>query len=149
MTAPQPSLSLTIQLSEEQLGFLAYLYPNDDPEVALIKLLERARNRAIRRAEQQVRVLHPGQEEAEGEQEKSSEYPVSQVDNVAENPIGELQELCQKQRISLPSYEFEALPDGFRCTAQAMGLKGTGEGASKKVAKVRAAKELLGVIGHS
>lgn len=60
MTTPQPTLNLTIRLTPEQLGFFAYLYPNDDFEDALIKLLERARNQAIRRAEQQVRVLHPG-----------------------------------------------------------------------------------------
>lgn len=83
------------------LGFLAYLYPNTDPEDALIKLLDLARNRAIRRAEQQVRVLHPGQEEAEG-QEESPEEPVSLAGDVMENPIGELQELCQRQQISMP-----------------------------------------------
>lgn len=113
MTAPQSFLSLTIRLSEEQLGFLAYLYPNDDPEDALIKLLEQARNRAIRRAGQQVRVLHHGQEEAKGEQEVSPEETISLVSDVMENPIGELQEPCQKQRISLPQYEFEELPEAL------------------------------------
>ena len=90
-----------------------------------------------------MRVLRPGQEEAKGEQAITPEEPISQVADELENPIGELQELCQKQQISLPSYEFELIPEGFRCTAQAMGLKGTGEGVSKKVAKVRAAEALL------
>ena len=134
MTAPQPSLNLTILLTSEQLGFLAYLYPNDDLEEALIKLLDRARNRAIRKADQQVRVLHPDQELEDG-QETSPEEPVSQSSEELVNPIGTLQELCQKQRISLPRYEFEPIPDGFRCTVLAMGLEGTGEGLSKKVAK--------------
>lgn len=145
MTTPHLSLNLTIRLTPEQLGYLAYAFPNDDPEEALIKLLDRARNRAISRAEQQVHVLYPGQEAEEG-QEISPEQPISQVADELENPIGTLQELCQKQQISLPSYEFEALPEGFRCTVQAVGLKGTGEGVSKKVAKVRAAEELLGEI---
>lgn len=35
MTTPKPSLSLTIRLTPEQIGFLAYLYPNEDPEDAL------------------------------------------------------------------------------------------------------------------
>ncbi|KAI9129050.1 double-stranded RNA binding motif domain-containing protein [Acaryochloris sp. CCMEE 5410] len=148
MTTPHLSFSLTIRLTSEQLGFLAYLYPNDDPEDALIKLLERARNRAIRKAEQQVHVLYPGQEAEEG-QDISPEQPISQVDDRVENPIGELQELCQRQQVSLPNYEFEALPEGFFCTVQAVGLKGTGEGPSKKMAKMEAARELLGVIGGS
>lgn len=143
MPTTQPASSLTIRLTPEQLGFLAYAFPNEDPEEALLKLLERARNRAISRAEQQVRVLYTGQEEAEGEQEISPEQPVSQVVDEVDNPIGELQELCQKQQISLPRYEFELIPEGFRCTVEAMGMKGTGEGASKKMAKTEAARELL------
>ncbi len=143
MTAPRHAFNLSIHLTPEQLEFLAYAFPNDDPEEALIKLLERVRNRAIRRAEHRVRVLHPGQEEAEGEQEKSPEQPISQVVDEIDNPIGELQELCQKQQTSLPRYEFEPIPEGFRCTAQAMGLKGTGEGPSKKVAKVMASMGVL------
>ena len=62
MPTPQPISSLTIHLTPEHLGFLAHLYPNDDPEDALIKLLDSARHRAIRRAEQQVRVLNLDQE---------------------------------------------------------------------------------------
>ena len=50
-------VNLNLHLTQEQLGFLAYLYLNPDPEDALIKLLDRARSRAIRRAEQQVHVL--------------------------------------------------------------------------------------------
>lgn len=146
MTASQPSLSLTISLTQEQLGFLAYAFPNEDPEDALIKLLERARNRAIRGAEQQVHVLRPGQE-AEECQELSVEQPISQVSDVTDNPIGELQELCQKQQISMPVYEFEELTEGFRCIVLAMGLQGVGEGVSKKVAKMGAAKGLLEEVG--
>lgn len=41
MTAPRPSLSLTVSLTVDQIGFLAYFYPNDGPEDSLIKLLER------------------------------------------------------------------------------------------------------------
>lgn len=72
MPIPQPISSLTIHLTPEHLGFLAYLYPNEDPEDALIDLLDSARSRAIHRAEQQVRVLYPGQEKAEGRQLKRS-----------------------------------------------------------------------------
>lgn len=92
MPSPQPTSSLTIHLTPEHLGFLAYLYPNDDPEDALIKFLDRARDRAIRRAEQQVRVLHPGK----GDVEEDQEEPVSLSGGVIENPIGGLQELCQR-----------------------------------------------------
>ncbi len=64
MPTPQPIPSLTIHLTPEHLGFLAHLYPNIDPEDALIKLLDSARNRAIRKAKQQVKVLHPGKKVA-------------------------------------------------------------------------------------
>lgn len=143
MPTPQSTSDLTISLSQEQLGFLAYLYPNVDPEDALLKLLDRARNQAIHRAEQQVRVLHPGQDEAE-DQEKNPEAPISSVNDVAENPIGELQELCQRQQISMPIYEFEETSEGFHCKVLAMGLEGVGEGTSKKEAKAEAAKGVLG-----
>ncbi|UJB73073.1 RNA-binding protein (plasmid) [Acaryochloris sp. 'Moss Beach'] len=139
----QHSHNLTIQLTEDHLGFLAYVYPNEDPEDALIKLLEHARKQAIRQAEKQVRVTHLDQE-AEENQDKTPEKPVSQGDDGVENPIGELQELCQRQQISMPRYEFETIPEGFRCMVLAMGLEGVGEGRSKKEAKVRAAKRLLG-----
>ena len=146
MTAPQPSISLTIHLTQEQLGFLAYEFPNKDPEDALIKLLDRVRSRAIRRAEQQVHVLHPGQEEEEYQEEKP-EIPGRQVQDEVGNPIGELQELCQRQQISMPVYEFEELTEGFRCTVNAMGLQRVGEGRSKKEAKVGAVRGLLeGVV---
>ncbi|QUY45715.1 double-stranded RNA binding motif domain-containing protein [Acaryochloris marina] len=141
----QPISSLTIHLTPEHLGFLAYLYPNDDPEDALIKFLDCARNRAILRAEQQVRVLHPGQEEAE-DLEEDPEEPMSLPGDVVENPIGALQELCQRQQISMPRYEFEVIPEGFRCAVRAMGIEGIGEGPSKKQAKVKAAGELLGLL---
>ncbi|MGR3280435.1 double-stranded RNA binding motif domain-containing protein, partial [Acaryochloris marina NIES-2412] len=123
------------------LGFLAYLYPNEDPEIAIIKLLDRTRNRAIRQAEQQVHVLHPGQEKTE-DQEADPEELVSLSGDVVENPIGTLQELCQRQQISIPRYEFETIPEGFRCSVQAMSLRGVGEGRSKKEAKVKAAGAL-------
>ncbi|MGR3279680.1 double-stranded RNA binding motif domain-containing protein [Acaryochloris marina NIES-2412] len=90
-----------------------------------------------------MRVLHPGQGEAE-DQEEDQEAPVSLVGGVVENPIGELQELCQRQQISMPRYEFEVIPEGFRCTVQAMGLQGVGEGRSKRQAKMGAAEALLG-----
>ncbi|ABW31569.1 double-stranded RNA binding motif domain-containing protein [Acaryochloris marina] len=143
MPTPQPISSLTIHLTSEHLGFLAYLYPKEDPEDALIKLLDSARTRAIRRAEQQVRVLHLDQEEPEAPEEDPEE-PVNLSGDVVENPIGTLQELCQRQQISMPSYEFETIPEGFRCSVQAMGLRGVGEGVSKKKAKMGAARKLLG-----
>lgn len=146
MSTPQRPSNLTIRLTQEQLGFLAYRYPNEDPEDALLKLLERARNRAIRKAEQQVRVLHLDQEKVE-DQEEDPEEPVSLSGDVVENPIGALQELCQRQQISMPRYEFEVLPEGFRCSVHAMGLEGVGEGRSKKEAKVGAAAELLEMVG--
>ncbi|WP_235111789.1 putative dsRNA-binding protein [Acaryochloris sp. 'Moss Beach'] len=71
------------------------------------------------------------------------------VSNLSIGPIGELQELCQRQQISMPAYEFEDLPEGFRCIVRAMGLEGVGEGPSKKQAKVGAAVRVLESIRKS
>lgn len=43
----------------------------------------------------------------------------------------------------MPRYEFEVIPEGFRCAVRAMGLRGVGEGRSKKEAKVRAAEGIV------
>ncbi|ABW33207.1 double-stranded RNA binding motif domain-containing protein [Acaryochloris marina] len=141
----QHSHNLNIHITEEQIGFLAYLFPNDDPEDALVKLLERARKQAIRQAEKQIRVLHLGQESEENQGE-IPEKPISQGDDWVENPIGQLQELCQKQQITLPRYGFSERPNGFSCNVQAMGLQENGEGSSKQEAKTKAARELLSKI---
>ncbi|WP_315876989.1 double-stranded RNA binding motif domain-containing protein [Acaryochloris sp. 'Moss Beach'] len=72
--------------------------------------------------------------------------PVNLSSDVVENPIGELQELCQRQQISLPRYEFSEIPEGFACAVQTMGLQGNGEGPSKKDAKTEAAGRLLELV---
>ncbi|NJK54434.1 MAG: RNA-binding protein, partial [Leptolyngbyaceae cyanobacterium SU_3_3] len=45
-------------------------------------------------------------------------------------------------------YEFEILPNGFRCTVRALGLTAVGEGPAKKMAKAEAAMGVL-EIGKS
>jgi hypothetical protein len=40
MTLAVSPLHLTVQITEAQLGYLSYLYPDEDPEEALVKLLE-------------------------------------------------------------------------------------------------------------
>ncbi|WP_366524940.1 hypothetical protein [Acaryochloris sp. IP29b_bin.137] len=60
MFAPQTTSRLIIHITEEQLGFLAHLFPNEDLEDALINLLERARRQAIRQAEKPyIRAKNP------------------------------------------------------------------------------------------
>ena len=93
-----------------------------------------------------MRVLRLDQGEVEGPEE-TPETLVSQAGAAVENPIGELQELCQRQQISMPLYEFEEISEGFRCRVRAMGLRGTGEGRSKKEAKVVAAVGVLELVG--
>jgi chromosome partitioning protein len=58
MSHAVPNILLTIQINEAQLGYLSSLYPEEDPEEALVKFLECDRLRALRRAERKVRVLH-------------------------------------------------------------------------------------------
>ena len=40
MTFAASPIHLTIQITEAQLGYLSFLYPEEDPEEALVKLLE-------------------------------------------------------------------------------------------------------------
>jgi hypothetical protein len=58
MTLSASPIHLTVCLTEAQLGYLFYLYPDEDPEEALVKLLEGDRLRALSSAERDVRVLY-------------------------------------------------------------------------------------------
>jgi hypothetical protein len=40
MTFAASPIHLTVLLTEAQLGYLSYLYPDKDPEEVLVKLLE-------------------------------------------------------------------------------------------------------------
>jgi hypothetical protein len=57
MPTATAKLPLTIRLTESQIGYLAYRYPETDPENALVLLLERERVRSVKRAEERVEVL--------------------------------------------------------------------------------------------
>ncbi|MGB8702818.1 MAG: double-stranded RNA binding motif domain-containing protein, partial [Thermosynechococcaceae cyanobacterium] len=129
-TAPQPQ-GIIVRLTEAQLGYLAYLYPDDDPEEALVKLLERDRLRALRKAEQHIKVLHLDNAEPEVDPIPESESEV-EIDVEIDNPIGTLQEYCQQTQATMPSYSFEAIEIGFSCTVEALGLRATEIGSAKK-----------------
>jgi hypothetical protein len=47
MTHTATKIHLNIRITEAQLGYLSYLYPDEDPEEALVKLLEGDRLRAL------------------------------------------------------------------------------------------------------
>jgi hypothetical protein len=62
LNSPMPTtttakLLLTIRLTESQIGYLTYLYPELDPEDALVLLLESDRTRSLRLAKERVEVL--------------------------------------------------------------------------------------------
>lgn len=78
--------------------FIATLNPADNLYSVLVKSLEWLGTESS--SEQNSR--YPDQEEAKGQEEFLGQ-PISKIDEGVDNPIGELQELCQKQRISLPS----------------------------------------------
>ena len=70
------------------------------------------------------------------------------LDASGPNPIGALQEHCQKRGRPLPIYGFEAIGTDnapmFRCTVQILGSDPcAAEGASKATAKTEAARALI------
>ena len=137
-------IRLCVHLTEAQLEYLAARFPHADPEIALVKLLEQDRLRALRRAEARVQVLH---RQAESKPAALPVFPKPNSEIVlpseSENPVGALQEYCQQKQLPFATYEFETIADGFRCTVQALGEREIGEGCSKKTAKFEAAAKFL------
>jgi hypothetical protein len=143
MTTAQ-KIGLTIRLNESQLGYLAYRFPELDPEDAIIELLEHDRIRTLRKADRKVEVLHLQGNPQPVEPEQDIPVPVD-----VENPIGALQEYCQQKQVPMPSYSFEAVDNGFSCTVNALGLSASATAGSKKVAKAEAAARLLELLGQA
>jgi hypothetical protein len=141
-TAPLHN-SLTIRLDESQLGYLAYRFPELDPEDALVQLLEHDRIRTLRKADRKVEVLHLQGDPQPFEPESDIPVPVE-----PENPIGALQEYCQQKQVPMPSYSFEAVDNGFSCTVNALGLSASATAGSKKDAKAEAAGLLVELLGQ-
>ena len=137
MTYAASPIHLTIRLNEAQLGYLAYLYPDEDPEEALVKLLECDRQRALRRAERKVEVLHLDED---GDHPTQTPAPglESSLPAESENPIGALQEYCHSKALPMPTYEFEDVAEGFCCTVWASGLTASAIASAKKKAKTEA-----------
>jgi hypothetical protein len=132
-------LSLTVRLTESQLGYLAYLYPETDPEDALVLLLESERVRSLKRANERVEVLRF---------DKVCETPEPKPDlpTESDNPIGAIQEYCQQNQLPIPSYSFTPVDEGFCCTVEGLGLTASAIAVNKKKAKTEAAGVLLGMI---
>jgi Double-stranded RNA binding motif len=138
MTPAATKIHLNVRITEAQLGYLSYLYPDEDPEEALVKLLECDRLRALRRAERDIKVLHLDDDQPTPEPESESSLPAE-----SENPIGALQEYCQSKALTMPTYEFEAVAEGFSCTVWVSGLTARATASAKKKAKTDAAALLL------
>ena len=139
-----PQMYLKIRLTESQIGYLAHRFPDADPEDAIIALIEQERIKSLRRATRRVRVLHPSQHDpSQSNAVEPPEIETALPTTDTDNPIGILQEYCQKKRLPMPDYSFEAHEAGFRCTAQAFGLSGAAIAPSKKQAKTQAATDLL------
>jgi Double-stranded RNA binding motif len=147
MSHAVPNILLTIQITEAQLGYLLYLYPDEEPEEALVKLLECDRLHALRRAERKVEVLHL---DGEVDQPTPAQTPVPVLESSlpadTEDPIGALQEYCQGKGLTMPTYEFENLSEGFYCTVRVLGLTVIATASAKKKAKTDATASLLGAL---
>jgi hypothetical protein len=136
--------SLTIRLNESQIGYLAYRFPELDPEDAIVELLEHDLIRTLRKADRKVEVLHLQGDPQPVETETEITLPVE-----SENPIGDLQEYCQKKQVPMPSYSFEAVDNGFSCTVNALGLSASTTAGSKKVAKADSVALLFKKLGQA
>jgi dsRNA-specific ribonuclease len=137
------SIGLQIRLSQAQMEYLATRFPQEDPEIALVKLLERDRLKSLHQATANVQVLHLQPAAKTTNQTGSESSPEIVLPVESENPIGALQEYCQQKQLLFPVYEFETIADGFRCIVQALEQSASGSGQSKKVAKFEAAANLL------
>ncbi|NJM78299.1 MAG: RNA-binding protein [Acaryochloridaceae cyanobacterium RU_4_10] len=135
---------ITIRLNDTQLGYLAYRFPELDPEDALVQLLERDRIRTIRRADRKVEVLQVQNHTPLVEPEPDIPVPLE-----PENPIGALQEYCQQKQFPMPIYSFDSVENGFSCTVKALGLSASATAGSKKIAKAEAATMLLEKLGQA
>jgi hypothetical protein len=139
-TTATTKLPLNIRLTESQLGYLAYRYPELDPEDALVLLLESERVRSLKRAEQRVEVIRFDEECATPQTEPD-------LPTESDNPIGAIQEYCQQRQLPLPSYSFTPVDEGFCCTVEGLGLTASAIAGAKKKAKAEAAGVLLGRLG--
>jgi Double-stranded RNA binding motif len=145
MTYAAPNICLSVQITEAQLGYLSYLYPDEDPEEALVKLLEGDRLRALCRAERDIKVLN-----LDTDRDGDQPTPVPEAEATpsaeSENPIGTLQEYCQNKALPMPTYDFVDVAEGFCCTVWASGLTASATASAKKKAKTVAAALLLGAL---
>jgi hypothetical protein len=139
-TTTTAKLSLTIRLTESQIVYLAYLYPETDPEDALVLLLENERVRSLKRAHERVEVLR-FDEECPQPPEPEPDLPTE-----SDNPIGAIQEYCQQNQLPFPSYSFTPVEEGFCCTVEGLGLTASAIAVNKKKAKAEAAGVLLGML---
>jgi hypothetical protein len=144
MTTALSKIGLTIRLNESQLGYLACRFPELDPEDAIVQLLEHDRIRTLRKADRKVEVLHLQGDPQPVEPESEITLPVE-----PENPIGDLQEYCQKRQVPMPSYSFDTVEDRFSCTVNVLGVLAIATAGSKKVAKTEAAGLLVELLGQA
>jgi dsRNA-specific ribonuclease len=88
----------------------------------------------------------------DGEREGDHATPAPQGDAPpsaeSENPIGALQEYCQSKALTLPTYEFETVTEGFCCTVWTLGLTASATASTKKKAKTEAAALLLEALAR-
>jgi hypothetical protein len=139
MPTTTAKLPLTIRLTEAQLGYLAYRYPETDPEDAIVLLLESDRIRSLRRADERVEVLRFDEECPPPKDETA-------LPTESDNPIGALQEYCQQKQLPMPCYSFAPVDEGFCCTVEGLGLTASAIAGAKKKAKADAAGVLLGML---
>jgi len=149
----QEGYPLKVYLSPEAIAFLESKYPNLDPELGIVHLVEEAMNRAKRTAAARVQFWeHPTLDKPKAVPHPTlsppKPAPQQQVappdpSQCASNPVGALQEYCQQNYLPLPEYEIEPCAEGFTCQVEAVGRSASGTGANKKTAKANAAAALL------
>jgi hypothetical protein len=150
-----------------------HLHKPDRPVDAIARALENLRNRDRRATAdlpQTVQVLHrPQYPRHEGDRPSRGKEPRLELQPEPE-PIPEpeppkpalpaanqkalnqskcsdavswLNVYCQKVRCAVPSFEFEPIVNGFRCSVVLHGRGGIGEAANKKEAKRLACEKLM------
>jgi dsRNA-specific ribonuclease len=105
----------------------------------LVLLLESERVRSLKHAEQRVEMIRFDEESTAPETEPD-------LPTESDNPIGTIQEYCQRNQLPIPIYSLTPVEEGFCCTVEGLGLTASAIAGSKKKAKAEAAMTLLELL---
>lgn len=159
------SYSAQVWLTGEQVAHLNSLFPDDELEVQLGKLVTRSMRQTQRRAASST----PRQAARTVERiEPTPQKPIPQAPPLLPpaamatpprrpanlpkltdgTPLSRLNQFCQKSKANPPEPAIDAVVGGFHCRYVLLGRSGEGQATTKKEAMQAAAAQLLESLGY-